>query len=219
MGYFGGLGAGKGWLKSLFLVGPEVLRDLLHAGKPVLVKTNGRVPADYEATALKDYIEAYTRYLEAMVDSPEAAKRSSMEIYMGLAASVDRFSPKLSPDSRYKLMNPEEPVVNLSPLMLDYDGKQLRTNVMSDFYFGLELSFPRVISLDRDKHETLYDTSKFSTFHIFEDVKSRIQKMTTPCRIRSPSREHRTSIRITSEMRELIRRHHPGLKAASLDIV
>jgi hypothetical protein len=220
MAYFGGLGAGKGWLKFLFLVEPEVLQDVLTAAKPVLVITNARVPADYASTPLAEYLEAYARYLEAMVESPEAASQAWSAIYVGLAASLDRFLPTPSPDQRYKLMNSEEPVVNLSPETLLYDEHrgQLCTNVMTNLYFGVQLSYPRVISLDRDKHEILYDTAEFASYAIFQDVKSRIQKVTHPCKMRSPAREHRTPIRITERMRKKMR-IHPGLRAVNLDII
>jgi hypothetical protein len=163
MGYFGGLGAGKGWLKFLFLVEARVLQEVLIAAKPVLVITNSRVSADYIQTPLVDYIDAYSKYLEAMLESPEAAHRASMKICVGLAASCDQFSPKLCPDNRYKLMNPQEPVVSLSPGRLYHDETrgQLCTNVMSEVFFCMELSFPKVISLDRDKHEVLYQTQEF----------------------------------------------------------
>lgn len=220
MGYFGGLGAGKGWLKFLFIVEPAVLREVLIATSPVLVITNSRVPADYEATPLDEYLAAYSCYLDAMLESPEAARMAAMAIYMGLAASLDRFSPTPCPDTRYKLMNSDEPVVNLRPLTLHFDARsgQLCTNVMSDLYFGVELSFPRLISLDRDKHEVLYETGPFPTYDIFEEVRSRIQNVTRPCKIRSPSREHRTPIRITDVMRGRLKRH-PGLIAAGLELV
>jgi hypothetical protein len=213
MGYFR-----RGWLKFSFLVGPEILRNLLTATKPVLVITNGRVLADYNGTSVAEYIQNYSRYLEAILTSPESARRAAMETCMGLAGSLDRFSPEPCADSVYKVMQSDEPVVNLSPQMLDYHGGHLRTNVLSELYFGLELSFPRRVSLDRDRHEVLYDSAGFQTRAIFEDVKSRIQKITTPCKIRSPSRVHRTSIRITKEMQERMRQH-PGLKAAHLEIV
>ena len=220
MGYFGGLGAGKGWLKFLFVVHADVLREVLIATKPVLVITNSRVPAEYESTPLDEYMAAYSRYLEAMVESVEAAQKAAMGTYMGLAASLDRFSPTPCPDARYKLMNCDEPIVNLTPLMLYFDGRrgQLCTNVMSKLYFGVELSFPRFISLDRDKHEVLYETDQFPSYGIFEGVKSRIQKVTKPCKIRSPFRQHRTPIRITEAMNERMERH-PGLKAAGLELL
>ncbi len=220
MGVFGGLGAGKGWLKYLFVVDPDVLHEVLIETKPILVITNSRVAADYQATPLDEYIAAYSRYLEAMLESAEAAQKAAMATYMGLAASLDRFSPKPCPDSRFKLMNSDEPVVNLGPLMLHYDAHrgQLCTNVMSSLYFGVELSFPRVFSIDRDKHEILYETGELATYGIFEGVKSRLQKVTKPCKIRSPSREHRTPIRITEAMRERLKRH-PGLIAAGLQLV
>jgi len=220
MGYFGGLGAGNGWLKFLFLVDPDLLREVLIATKPVLVITNSRVPTDYKATPLNEYLAAYSRYLEATLESAEAAQKAAMATYMGLAASLDRFSPTPCPDSRYKLMNCDEPVVNLSPLTLHFDARrgQLCTNVMSNLYFGVELSFPRVISLDRDKHEVLYETRQFPTHGIFEGVKSRIQKATKPCKIQSPSREHRTPIRITESIHERMKRH-PGLITAGLELM
>ena len=220
MGYFGGLGAGKGWLRFLFVVDPDVLREVLIATKAVLVIMNSRVPADYEATPLNEYVAAYSRYLEATLESAEAAQKASGGTYMGLAASLDKFSPTPCPDARYKLMSCDEPVVNLSPLTLYFDARrgQLCTNVMSNIYFGLDLSFPRVFSLGRDKHEILYETEQLATHDIFEGVKSRIQKLTQPCKIRSPSREHRTPIRIAEAMRQRLKAH-PGLKAASLELV
>jgi hypothetical protein len=220
MGYFGGLGAGKGWLKFLFLIDPDLFRDVLIAAKPVLVITNSRVAASYESTPLDEYIAAYTRYLDAMLDSAEAAKVAAMATYIGLAASLAQFSHEPCPDSRYKLMNSDEPVVTLSPLTLYFDARRghLCTNVMSNIYFGVELSFPRVISLSRDRHEVLYETQHFPTYGIFEGVKSEIQKLTKPCKIRSPSREHRTPIRITDTMRKRLK-SHPGLIASGLELI
>jgi hypothetical protein len=220
MGYFGGLGAGKGWLKFLFVVDADVLREVLIATKAVLVITNSRIPADYEETPLDEYIAAFSRYLEATLESAEAAQKAGMATCIGMAASLDRFSPRPCPDSRYKLMNCDEPVVNLTPLTLYFDARrgQLCTNVMSNLYFGAEMSFPRVFSLDRERHEVLHETRQVPTYGIFEGVKSRIQKVTKPCKIRSPSREHRTQIRITEPMHERMKRH-PGLIGAGLELV
>jgi hypothetical protein len=221
MTYFGGLGAGKGWLTFFFLVEPEILRDVLVAANAVLVVTNRRVPAAYKSTPKTEYLKAYERYVEATLESPTAARLASRDVYISLAASLKTFSPVVCSDARYKLMNAEEPVVNLSPEMLHYDESRgrLSTNVFSDdLYFGLQLSFPRVVSIDRDNHEVVSPTTDFATAAIYEDVKSRIQSVTLPCRIRSPSREHRTPIRITPTMGETMR-NHPGLKQAGLKLV
>jgi hypothetical protein len=139
---------------------------------------------------------------------------------MGLEASLDDFSSRPCPDARYKLMICEQPVVGLSPITLFYDATrgQLCSRVASKLYFGLELVFPRVISLNRDQHKVLYETREFPTAGIFQEIKTRLQKATIPCRIRSPSREHRTPIRICRELRERLKRH-PGLIAARLEIV
>ena len=56
MAYFG-----KSWQKFFFLVEPEILCDVFAVVRPVLVNTNGRVPADYEFTPQVEYIKAYAR--------------------------------------------------------------------------------------------------------------------------------------------------------------
>ena len=213
---------GKGWLRLLFVVEPDILRGVLIATKPVLLIMNGRVPAEYESTPLDDYVAGYSRYLGAMLESPEAAHEAASGIYIGLAASLARFWTTPCAGGRYKLMKCDEPVVSLTPFMLHFNERrgQLFTNVFSHrySYFGVEMSFRRVVSLDRDEHALLYETNQFPTYGIFEGVKSRIQKVTKPCKIRSPSREHRTPIRITEAMNERMRRHL-GLKAAGLELV
>lgn len=220
MGYFGGLGASKGWLKFLFVVEPEILRDVLIETNAVLVIMNSSVPADYEATPLNEYVDAYSRYLKAMLESEDVAHEATRGIYMGLAASLNQFTPTPYKDTRIKRMECDEPVVNVRPLALYFDAQRgkLCTNVLSNLYFGVELSYPRAFSLARDKHEILYEAEQLPTHGIFEGVKSRVWKQTRPCRIRSSSREHRTPIRITEAMRESMQ-HHLGLTAAGLQVV
>lgn len=220
MGYFSGIGAGKGWLKLQFVTEPEVLRDIFVATKAVLVITNGRVPTKYLSTPLSKYVEAYGAYLKAILETAEVHWSVSGAADMGLTTSLDHFEPEACPDKRFKLMNPQEPVINLRPSTLYYDTHrhQLCTNVMSKLYFGMELSYPRVCSLSRDKHEFLYETTELANHALFQDMKSRIQKITRPCVIKSLTREHRTQIRITDKMREAMSNHR-GLKASGLSII
>ena len=179
---------------------------------------NRRVDADYVSTSVSEYVEAYNRFLAAILVSPKEAARASSEVFIGLAETLEKISSKPCPDTRFKLLSSDEPVISLSPSVLHYDGTKLRTDTMSSFYFGLEMNFPRVISLGRDNHEILYDTAEFPTRRIFEDMKLRIQSVTDPCKIRSPSRIHRPPIRITDEMRELMR-EHPCLKQDNLELL
>jgi hypothetical protein len=220
MSYFGGLGAGKGWLKFQFVVEPQVLRDAVVAVDPVFVKTNCRVPADYTCTPLEEYIANYERYVDAMIETPDAASQQSSLIYVSLGASLRKFGSRPCDDANFKVMNPEDPVVNAGPAMLAYNHvrKQLRSDILSNLCFGVELSYPRFVSLEREEYRILHDTAGFQGRAIFDALKSQIQKVTRPCTIRSPAREHRTQIRITDQMRALMRRH-PGLKAAGLGVI
>jgi hypothetical protein len=215
MGY-----AGKGWWRFPFLVEPEILHQVLKSTRAVLVDTSSRVAVAYESTSLNDYVKGYSEYLDGTLKSADFDQRSSLQIYMGLAASLDQFRPETCPDSRYKLMETDEPVVNLSPLMLYYDDQrgQLRTNVMSSVYFGIELTFPRLISLDREEHEVLHPTLESPNYTVFEEISAKIRKQTHSCRIRSACREHKTQIRITNEMEHRMTRH-PGLNGMHLVLV
>ena len=56
MGYFGGLGAGKGWRRFYFVVAPDELQRVLMDSECALLVSNGRVPVDYERTALSDFV-------------------------------------------------------------------------------------------------------------------------------------------------------------------
>jgi hypothetical protein len=220
MRYFGGLGAGKGWWKILFLVEPDILREVISATGAALVVKNRRVPADYQSTAIDDYIASYQRYVNAMLCSQEAASDAEGDVDIGLVPSVERVSYVSCPDARYKGIDVDEPVVGLSCETICYNHYrgQICTNILPGFHFGMKMAFPRVISLARDKHEILYDTTTCPSFSIFQRMKADIQKITSPCKIRSPAREHRTQIRITEGMCQQMRKH-PGLKAAQLEIV
>ena len=218
MGYFGGLGAGKGWHKFQFLVCPQILRQVLTHHELWLVINNRRVTTDYQFTSIDDYVDAYTGYLEASMAAHTNVRQAASNIYIGMVTSLDTLTEEICPEPRFKLLTLSEPAINLNPVMLHYDGERLSTHMLSDIYFGLEMSFPKVVSFADDGHQTLYDTAPGDSFKLFESMKSEFKALTKPCKIRSLSRDHRTAVRIDPAMRNKMA-NHAGLKSLNLQIL
>jgi len=207
MSYSGGLGAGKGWYKFQFAVTPNEMSNVLRSYNLFVVKTTKRVPIDYSYTSLDEYLDSYQQYVDAMVNTVEVPWRFCSSISHSLVTSLTIFEPKVCPDPAYKLMNPIESVINLGPVPISYSNKKLSTAVTSNISFGIEMTFPKVVSFDKDGHETLYATDCFETYKLFTELCSLITKITKPCVFRSERQQHRTKIRISHEMAICMKKH------------
>lgn len=200
------------WLTFQFSIEPKVLGDILKAIDPTLVVINRRVPLRYQGTPIAQYLADYSRYVDAIFDSPETVEKASIETIIGLATNVDWESSSVRLDSRYKSMELDGPVVCLSPMALHFDKKtgQLCTYIRSNLYFGLQLT----VNHDLTQNSKV-QAAQLPALTLFDTFKLHVEKVTSPCLIRSKSRDHRTRIRISDHMRERMRTH-PGLRAAHL---
>jgi hypothetical protein len=212
------LGAGRGWTKLKFLITPEELASLLTGRDLILAVTDSRVPADYESTPAAEYVAAYASYVEAVFADATVPHHLAMGLYMSVASSLDVLTAETCPDARYKLLHPHEPLINLSPLELYYVEGKLSTSMSGNVHFGLEMAFPKVISLAQERHEVLHGTGGYPSAALFADLRAQLGAVTSPCRIESPVKVHRTDVRISSSMRERARLH-PGLAAQGLRVV
>lgn len=203
------------WLTFQFSIEPKLLRDILVNIDPVLVIINARVPARYQGTSKTQYIAAYTRYMDAIFESPEAADKASTATIIGMAMNVNWESSSVRLDSRYKLMELDEPAICLSPMALHFDrhSGQLCTNILSNLYFGMKMTFWQDFSQD-----SAVRAAQLPALELFNTLKLQIEKVTSPCRIRSRSRDHRTRIRISDKIRERMP-SHPGLLATKLKLL
>jgi hypothetical protein len=207
MSYSGGLGAGKGWYKFQFAVTPNEMSSALRSQNLFVVKTTARVPIDYSYTPLDEYLDSYRQFVDAMVNTVEVPWQLCSSISESLVTSLSIFEPKVCHDPAYKLMNPVEPVINLGPVPISYSNKKLSTAVESKISFGIEMTFPKVVSFDRDGHEALHATDCFETYKLFTELCSLITKITKPCAFRSELQQHRTKIRISHEMAIYVKKH------------
>jgi hypothetical protein len=218
MGYYGGLGAGKGWLCTKFLVAPDELAGILRAHEPGLVITNGRVPASYVCTPLEEYLAAYTAYVDALCGEGPMPRALEMGIHMSMAASLACIAFASCPDARYKLASANEPVIDLSPVDLYYAEGVFSTRRSGHISFAVQMAFPKVVSFSREGHEVLHETSGYPSARLYEELRAAVHAVTSPCRIESPVRVHRTDIRISASVRERVR-GAPALARLGLTVV
>jgi len=219
MGYFGGLGAGKGWQTLNFLLTPEELEQLLLARPLHLVVGNARVPATYEQTPIAEYAETYRIFVAALKGDRELDWRVTQPLYMGLTFSMNIISFRPYSEA-YKGTVAAEPLVNLSPFEVHYYHGTVCTTMLGNHMFslGLSLQYPKVVSFDGEQHEHLHDASLLTNFELFMWLRDRITAQTVPCKIQSPTKVHRTRMRISSEMRGQLAEHR-GLLAQGLRVL
>jgi len=188
MSYFGGLGAGRGWHTFRFIVLPDELQNIFLDLDYWFVLTNQRVPISYRVEDKNSLFKNYELYFEKIF-SGEPFLKKDWQIESGIRISIIddskkiEFEPvfnKLKEKSKeYKLVRPTEPVINVAPFSLypiESGGLSVAYSE-SERNVGLELTYPKVISLDSEEHRFLHETKDFSTYHLYFELPNRIKKI------------------------------------------
>jgi hypothetical protein len=81
--------------------------------------------------------------------------------------------------------------------------------------FGIILSFPNTITYD---FESILETAATPNGELFALLKKTIMSRTKPCKFRSPSGIHRSSIRISDGIHARLK-SHPMLAAHQLEVI
>lgn len=217
MSIFAGVGAGKGWHKYAFALGPDELDALLRQSDCRIIDVSGCVPKDYFETSLDEYVAAYTAYLE----TPDADPNVSISLTTS-RAKVSWETMTVRHKGRHeklKIARLEEPVVNLEPLQLDWFKGHLTHNVITPTmtHFGMTMSYPKVFFRETDGFTTPILTDSLSDFALFSSLRSAITKMTRTCEITTPGGVRRSRVRISLEARRWYSKH-PGLSRLGLKI-
>ncbi|HEX4796708.1 MAG TPA: hypothetical protein VH370_23150 [Humisphaera sp.] len=173
-------------------------------------------------TPLADYIAAFARRL-AQRDLEEGA----IDLYISLMHPKTRYrwkkvEARRKRDEGFKLIDLAEPVVQVRPFYasLSDDGRlwfSFSYDVHHSSWLGLELSFPRIMSLCEEGHARLHETSEYRNAQLYQDLRRAIQEITSPARFTTPAGEKRTRVRISSEAASQLAAH-PGLKRRGLEI-
>ncbi|MHB0937183.1 MAG: hypothetical protein ACYC6A_12410 [Armatimonadota bacterium] len=225
MGYVGGYGGGRGWHKYRFLLLPEELQAILSEHHPCLFKDTYNIPAtsDFQCLPVENYVLQYEKYFRSLLGEGEPLGMwvyESVDMHLTSSVSLLRFAPSVL-DPKWKEVIPIEPLINLSPSSIFYETHGrivLGLGGMEHYSFGIEMSFPKVVSYGDEGHEFLHETGHCQNYALFNDLKASIKSKTTGVKIKSLMNEHRIDVHISPAVREIINRH-PGLKAQGLIVL
>ena len=211
---------GRAGHKYYFLVTPQELSDVLAGVSVHLVIDNARVPADYLETRTSEYVRAYERYFDQLFGSAQIDREIIGSLYIGVAPDLKLFQAMPCPDARYKLLHPQEPIPNLAPFTISYEGNSLYVDatMKSAAHCGLRLAYPKVISLAREKHRVLHEAERYRGCALFQAFQEALQKVTASCAVQSSSRIHNTRLRISETAKCLIT-NRPAFKEVGLYIL
>ncbi len=184
-----------------------------------MVITNARVPLCYRESEVEEYCSAYRVYVEAMQGARPLTWSVTSPMYVSLAHSLEIVGEGWR-EGEYKQMDPQEPVVHLVPFEVHFYRGTVSTSFggSPEFSFGLGMQYPKVVSFGPEGHEYLYDAAAYRGFALFADLRAAIRARTSPCRIQSSEKIHRTRIRISPSMREAMA-SHPGLAVQGLRVL
>ncbi len=189
-----------------------------------LLVTNRRVDEAYQQTACDDYLSAYRQYVEYLTGGQPMPWQVTSELYISVMrpdapVHVESFTRE---GRNWKSLKPEEPAPSLSPCEISYHRGILYAGGVHDpsqlLHFGLELNYPRVLFFASDGYEAQHDASTYPNASLFANCCQQIRALTKPCRIESPTKVHRTRIRISPEMR-IRMQDNPRLLAHGLRVL
>ncbi len=210
MDYFGGLGSGKGWHSVMLFPTPDFLSELVGDRGVVMFINNSRVPADYRPTPVSDYLVGFQSYYDLVRREESPDWRTVGSLSIGLTHKETSFAEKACKDTRFKLLHPSEPVISVRPCNIVCDGNSFRIGIgiQDETVFGLELSYPKVFSTEREHHEILRSTGDLPNHRLWLKLTEQIKESTRPLVIRNESREIRTRMRISQGAIPVANAHH-----------
>ncbi|MEM6817049.1 MAG: hypothetical protein AAF600_22095 [Bacteroidota bacterium] len=215
MGYFGGLGAGKGWYKFKFVLEPETLKNIFEDLTYWFAITNGGVPIDYEISKKTTFFEDYENLFGKITSEEEWNREKDWQLKSKVMVSIidnkeivefKQIKNKRGETSEeYKSVEPKEPVINLGPFSLYLKDSKLSIETMNDKgTVGLQLSYPKVVSFGYENHEYLYETNQFSNFELFNEITARIKKVSHKAKLSGNEKVYRPNFWVDNSISEEI---------------
>lgn len=207
MSYFG-----KGWNTFNFILTPTEFEQVFNDLKFSFVINNKRVDLDYQETS-KDFIfNAYHDFFKhILIGQKELNQKQRWDIErlirismiddikkIGFGNIVDK-NGVVSPD--FKLVEPMEPVINISPFYLTLRGDdKLSTIFMNEEgIIGLQLTYPKLVSWKADNFTSDQETKLFATSQLFADLVKQIKRVAHKAKVSSSSNTFKPNFWISDD--------------------
>lgn len=232
MGYFGGLGSGKGWSKFNFILTPKEFESIFKDLKFYFVITNTRVPIDYKATDKSYIFDSYNDFFNEIIIREKEFDQKEQWVYeskirISITDDISKINFKEITNkngivsNEFKIVNPTEPVITISPFYLTFykDKENLSVAYMNtEGTIGLELTYPKFISFADDGFNTTIDAHKFNNYLLFNDLVKNIKALSNKAKVQSSTKMYRPNFWISAEAKKEINKNF-YLKTNSLTIL
>lgn len=218
MGYFGGLGSGKGWNKFNFILTPNEFESVFTELKFYFIITNKSVPIDYKITDKPYVFAGYKDFFNEIIIGEKEHDRKEHWFYedkirISITDTINTINFKeiidkkgiVSNDS--KLVDPTEPVINISPFYITFskNNESLSVAYMNiEGTIGLELTYPKFVSFSNDKFTSVVDTNTFNSYHLFNDLIKNIKAISNKAKLQSAAKLYRPNFWISPEAKKVI---------------
>lgn len=212
MGYFAGLGSGKGWILFNFILTPDEFQKLFEGLKYSFVTTSSRVESDYTESPKQDYFRAYKHFFEQILIGQQSLNRKELwnierPVRESIIDDIDKVSFREVKDDKgkpmpYKVAEPLEPVINISPFYLYYLKEK---DSLSVAYFneegiiGLQLSYPKYVTWYNTENPETIETNSFNSFALFETLVEQIKGQTRKAKVQSQTKLFKPNFWISKE--------------------
>lgn len=221
MNYFGGFGVGKGWKKHNFILTPIEFELLFTDLQFYFVITNSSVPIDYKYSNNDSIFKAYALFFEqVLIGQQEITREEKLGIEQNIRISVIDEFKKIDFESivnkkgvvisqEYKLVKPREPVINISPFYLTVteDEKLNVTFMNEEGIIGLELTYPKFVSWERDDFNSIQETSNYTSSGLFDILVERIKNIAHKAKVISDSKIYKPNFWISNAAAVLINKN------------
>jgi len=201
MGYFGGLGAGKGWNKYFFIITPDEFKKIFDI-KSNYVINNQRMPIEYTSTSFDELVSNYSKYYQKIKSGTIFDQKTDWDLatilYISFVHDMKLCEYEICPDPKYKLIDFIEPFPSISPFAIHRWKTRIAVDIANpEGYIGLGLYYPKFVSYDHENYEYIHSTPEYIGFKVYNDLVNKIKSITVGCKMKFDNILRRPRIKIS----------------------
>jgi len=200
------------WQRISLFVEPELLESVLSECQVVVL--NHKLGVRYVEDRCTPYklVSVYGDYVEALLTKSSRDYNDYKDLSGPELTASNTLLANGSPDLTIPLLS-----IGTEELHYCAFRRQLMTNMAGngELKFGMKINFAKTGTYD---FGPVLDTSTTPNGDLFALLRKAIMSRTKPCKFRSPSGIHRTSIRISDAIHERLK-SHPMLAAHQLEVL
>ncbi|MGB4775935.1 MAG: hypothetical protein WBP45_12225 [Daejeonella sp.] len=215
-----------GWNRFKFVLLPEEFENLFTDLEYYFVITNQTVNKDYEVNDQSSVFKKYKDFFAKITSgqSWDAKQDWKLRVQGSIIDDKNKISfrdvkdeqGKLYPE--YKHATPKEPVINISMFSLTFDNQLSVQYYNEEGHIGLELTYPKLKSLDSEGCRLLSDSPDYPAKNLYDELIRRIKETSNKAQMQSPSKLYKPNFWISATCKREINNNY-YLKSNGLKLI